>query len=215
VWLSEGFASYFTHLYNEFTYGHDRRASDMDEDRKWVIKYSQKYKLPVVFASLPQNLMELLNINSYQKGSWVLHMLRREIGNENFWKGIRLYYKRYQNSNADTAAFIAIMEEVSDQKLNQFFDQWLYKTGQPLIDGKWQYNKSTKSLSITIEQIQKDQAFNFPLEIGVYLHNKPMHIESVRVDSRSKIFSFTVESEPEKIILDPNVNLLFDGKLRN
>ena len=49
--------------------------------------------------------MRLLNPNSYQKGAWVLHMLRHELGDDIFWKGMRSFYEKYKNSNALTDDF--------------------------------------------------------------------------------------------------------------
>src|SRR6266700_4268795 len=84
--LSEGFATYMTILYFENKYGPDTARSMRTEDRNQVIEFAKKYKKPVVDSSVT-NYMELLNANSYQKGGWILHMLRMEAGDSAFWKG--------------------------------------------------------------------------------------------------------------------------------
>ena len=77
---------------------------------------------PVVDSLSPY--MDLLNANSYQKGAWVLHMLRNEVGDSAFHKIIRSYYQQYKGSNADTRDFEAITERVSERNLKWFLDQW-------------------------------------------------------------------------------------------
>ena len=77
--------------------------------------------------------MELLNDNSYQKGSWVLHMLRRKLGDAIFQKGIQAYYATYKGRNASTDDFMHVMEKVSHQNLQTFFKQWLYTAGHPQL----------------------------------------------------------------------------------
>ena len=70
----------------------------------------------------------------YQKGAWVLHMLRGVLGDETFFKGMREYFERFKYKNAETSDFMGVMEEVSGKKLDWFFDEWVYKgTGQAKI----------------------------------------------------------------------------------
>ncbi|MFZ6013750.1 MAG: M1 family metallopeptidase [Bacteroidota bacterium] len=211
VWLSEGFATYFTHLYNESKYGSDQRAADMQEDRRQVIEFYKKSPLPVVFTTLPKNLIEILSINSYQKGSWILHMLRQEIGNDDFWKGIRLYYKAFQNGNAITMDFRRVMENVSGKDLRLFFDQWLHGLGHPVLSYAWKYDTKAKSLQISIKQLQKEQVFSFPLEIGIYKKGelRPL-IEKVRLEGETTLINIPLASKPAEIRLDPYINLLFE-----
>src|ERR1035438_2805684 len=110
LWLSEGFATYMTHLYMEHRYGKDTLQKGMIHDRMMVIAYDKKFKTPVVDTSANDDLMKLLNPNSYQKGSWVLHMLRRKIGDVVFQNGIRVYYATYKGKNASTGDFMRVME---------------------------------------------------------------------------------------------------------
>jgi aminopeptidase N len=215
VWLSEGFATYFSHLYNEFTYGTDRRAADMVTDRQTVIDYLKKKSLPVVFNTLPEKLAEILSPNSYEKGSWVLHMLRIEIGDQAFWEGIQLYYKEYRNANASTSDFQRIMESVSNQKLDNFIKQWLYTPGHPVLNASWTYYEKSETLDIIIEQLQ-NPIFSFPLEIAVYTGNDILpKTEKLKIDQKSNKFSIKVSRKPSHLELDPKVNLLFDGKMKN
>lgn len=214
VWLSEGFATYFTHLYNEFTYGRDKMAADLREDRKTVLDFYRQEKPPIVFKQLPTDLLSILSPNSYQKASWILHMLRNEVGNEAFWKGIKLYYNTYKNGNATTDDFIRIVEQTSGKNLSVFFNQWLNRPGQPLLAFQWSFNPKTLAIEGTVEQMQTEEAFKVPLEIGIY--DDSMHlvrIEKVQLSERNSHFSFKTAKKPLKLVLDPATNLLFEEKL--
>jgi aminopeptidase N len=166
----------------------------------------------VVLTTLPQNLLEILDANSYDKGSWILHMLRREMGEEAFWNGIRLYYKTYQNSNADTEDFRKIMGSAAKVDLKQFFNQWLYTAGHPIIDIKWSFDQKSNKITGELHQQQK-AIFTFPLEIGVYnKEGRLERIETVKITQKTQKIEFSTPMKPLKIELDPNVNLLFEGK---
>lgn len=215
IWLSEGFATYFTHLYNEHTYGENQRAKDMEKERQEIIDFYKKKPLSIIYTTLPENLIDILNTNSYQKGSWVLHMLRQEIGTEAFWKGIRQYYSEFTNSNATTEDFQHIMENVSGINLDYFFKQWLYTAGHPILDVSWKYNEKTGITTISVEQKQGGIAFQFPLEVAIYNSKGDfLNTEKLRVDTKKKSFSVKTAQKPIRITLDPNVNLLFEGNLR-
>ena len=89
IWLSEGFATYLTAVYLEKTYGKEKLDETMKSARDRVIRFYLRSPRPVIDTTVT-DLMRLLNANSYQKGAWVLHMLRRELGDDLFWKGMRL-----------------------------------------------------------------------------------------------------------------------------
>src|SRR6266487_5059218 len=138
VWLSEGFATYLTDIYIESKYGTDNMNKELIEDRKTVINFAKHSNRPVVDSLSP--LLSLLNANSYQKGSWVLHMLRKDMGDSLFHVFIQTYYDRYKGRNANTDDLEKIAEEVSHKDLKQFFTQWLYTPVIPRLNIQWQYN---------------------------------------------------------------------------
>lgn len=208
VWLSEGFATYMTHLYLESKYGPDSLNRRMRRDRDTVISFLKKRMTPIVDTTPTHNLSDLLNRNSYEKGGWVLHMLRRKIGDRLFWEGIQSYYKSYAGSNANTEDFEKSIETVSGQDLKPFFKQWCYTVGQPQLNMQWTYNPSKKSVKIKVEQLQ-NSLFNFPLEIGLSIKNKSL-VKRMIIKSKLTVREFPVSSKPDKIEMDPKVNLLFE-----
>ena len=172
--------------------------------------------MPIVYTELPKDLPKILNSNSYKKGSWVLHMLRNEIGDDAFWKGIRKYYHTYQYGNAQTSDFMEIMEETSGRDLDAFFKQWLFTAGHPVLDATWKYDSKAKTLNLVINQIQSGQPFDFGLELGIYVDSAfPPTIQKLKINKGTNNFSIPIATKPTRIELDPNTNLLFDGKLKN
>lgn len=164
VWLSEGFATYFSILYLEASYGSEKRKEELEQDRKEIIDYYRNNPSPIVDYSIKDPMM-VLSVNTYQKAGWVLNMLRHKLGDEVFWKGIRTYYEKYRNSNALTKDFREVMETVSGEDLKTFFEQWIFTKGHPEL--KWEWNYEGKQLNISIDQLQKHHTYSFPLEIGI------------------------------------------------
>lgn len=212
LWLSEGFATYLTHLYMEQRYGTDSLKREMERDRDDVITFYKKRKTPVVDTSSRKDLLQLLNVNAYQKGSWVLHMLRRKLGNDIFQKGLQTYYTDYKGKNASTNDFMRVMEKVSKQNLQAFFKQWLYTAGQPVLDGKWAYNSREKLLAVTLHQ-KADFMFQFPLQIAIKGQNQTV-IKTINFKSKSLKVNWPLNFKPQYLVLDPEVNLLFEGNLQ-
>ncbi|MFX0556461.1 M1 family metallopeptidase [Maribacter sp. CXY002] len=208
VWLSEGFATYFSILYLEHVYGDDKRKDALALDRKQVIDYYKQNQSPIVDLTI-KDPMQVLSINSYQKGGWVLNMLRHQLGNDVFWKGIRDYYKKFRNANVLTTDFQKYMEEASGENLETFFQQWLFTKGHPEIEWEWQYEQG--KVKIFLKQIQDHHIFQFPLEIGV-LQGDELEIIKATIDQQSQEFIIKSKMRPDQIILDPNYWLLFEEK---
>lgn len=213
LWLSEGLATYMTDLYLENKYGKDSLKNLLKQQRQTVLRFYKDHKTPVVDTSGRNNLMHLLNANSYQKGAWILHLLRRKVGDSLFWKGIRDYYKTFAGRNASTQDFEKIFEKVTHQNLATFFSQWLFNPGQPMLNIQWNYNKTTKSVSIKIQQIQPN-LFEFPLQIAFVNGNNKV---KKTIDIRNKITEKEIPTPiiPTELIADPNVDLLFQGNVQH
>ena len=216
VWLSEGFATYFTLLFIEHQYGRDEFLDGLRSSKKSVDAFYLKnpnYRL------VHDNLKDMNDVTTsqiYQKGSWTLHMLRGVVGTANFWKGIKIYYQKYRDSHATIADFRRVMEEVSGKDLATFFDQWLYKSGTLKYKGNWTFGASTKQVIIMLDQVQTDGSFfKMPVEIAVHYsgQSKPQ-MQTVHADAKSNVFSINVSGEPEKVILDPSVWILMDADFK-
>ena len=216
VWLSEGFATYFTLLFREHAYGRDDFVTGLREaaDRVWRW-YDENPDYRIVHDNL-DDMTRVTSIATYQKGAWVLHMLRERLGDEAFWRGIRLYYARHFNGTATTDDFMHAMEEASGDDLQRFFDQWLRQGGNPRLAGTWRYDAAAGAVEIELEQVQAVGRFDLPLDIGVYVGGGllPAEVTAVEVGPGANRFVIPVETAPADVRLDPGTRALFQAEFR-
>jgi aminopeptidase N len=208
VWLSEGFATYSTHLYHEAKYGAGPLAERMRKDRQTVIRYADRKLAPIVDTTVT-DINTVLNTNSYQKGSWVLHMLRHEIGDVAFWAGLRAYYQKFQGSNALTSDLQKVMEEASGKSLSTFFKQWVFQAGQPELKVSYRWDGGENIVEVNVQQLQ-NSPFSFPLDIQFLDENKKVIFEkTLSINKAQEDFDFPIKGFPKEIKLDPKAYLLY------
>ncbi len=203
IWLSEGFATYLTDLFIEHKYGKEKLKERMKMERKKVIRYNTHIQNPIVYKE--ENLMKLLNPNSYEKGAWVLHMLRNKIGDQKFFELLTKYYKKYKNKNASTGDFIELAEKVSKQNLKNFFNEWLYKPGIPIF--KIDKQIQNKTLILHISQQASLFKFNLPIYIHTKKENKKMLLP---INKKENTFYIPLKSTKNlELLIDPEIQLLY------
>jgi aminopeptidase N len=207
IWLSEGFATYFTNLYIESKYGEAAFDQQMLKDRSKVFAFEKTYHHAVVDTNY-RNLNDVLNPNSYQKGSWVLHMLRRELGDSLFHLAIQNYYAKFRLSNAETMDLMIEMERVSDKDLDQFFKQWLYSAGHPEV--KVKYTQKGKKVTVVAEQKQKSQIFIFDLTIRFELNDGTSVDYELPLKNRKQEVDLDLKGKIKSIKVDPEVDMLVE-----
>lgn len=216
IWLSEGFATYLTNLYTEDKYGREAMKSFMAIEKDQVLAFHKSRPHAAVVDTTVVDLNELLNANTYQKGAWVLHMLRYTVSDDTFWRGLQLFFDTYRDGNALTGDFQRVMEEVSGKDLDWFFEQWVHRPDFPILEAMWTYDKTTDSLTIRVVQVQKGgEALRLPLEILIdRTGQKESILEVLHLDEREESFTIRLDEEPGEIILDPNAWLLMESSVR-
>ncbi|MCX6170957.1 MAG: M1 family metallopeptidase [Ignavibacteriales bacterium] len=202
IWLNEGFATYSEALYWE-------KQSDI---RALQSTLRSKFSMfPNGTLYNPGNA--LFSSLIYDKGAWVLHMLRREVGDEIFFKILQSYFKEYKYGNASTADFKNFCEKISKKSLDKFFDQWVYK-GEGIIelDCVWSVQKEGEEFisTIKIKQLQKGyDIYKFPLDIKLISEKvSESGISTVRIDGKEVILEMKSKYKPVDLILDPDSWLL-------
>ncbi len=215
VWLSEGFATYFTLLFIEHAYGRDEFVEGLRSSAERVFaQYADDPDYRIVHDDL-DDMSRVTTGAIYQKGSWVLHMLRGTMGDQAFWEGIRAYYARHMNANATTGDFRRAMEEASGLDLEAFFQQWLYSGGNPKLEGWWDYDPTARAVRIELNQTQPaGPTYRLPLEIGIHFDGeaRPRSVELHEIDQRFHRLVIPVDEEPTALTLDPNTRLLFEAE---
>ncbi len=215
AWLSEGFATFFTLLFIENEYGKEAYTKGIMNAKKTV--FERALKMPDFSIVSPRSAEKepVTSELTYQKGAWVLHMLRNLVGDDDFQKGIRSYYTKFYNANATTDDFRIAMEKASGKDLKIFFKQWLYQPINPAINATWQYDAAHKKITIQIEQTQQgDIVFNVPVEIGFYkLGSTTPTILKMNLNKKTQMQTFSVSGVPDKMELDPNNILLSNNSI--
>ncbi|AQG81248.1 M1 family metallopeptidase [Spirosoma montaniterrae] len=210
-WLSEGFATYFSALYLEHAYGRDTLNAVLNQNKGQIFRFAALKPKGTIIDSTATNLNDLLNPNSYQKGGWVLHMLRHELGTDTFWRGIREYYARYRNANAQTADFQAVMEQVSGKKLAWFFRQWLTQPGYPELVWNTKYDDKKRALTVDVRQAQRSGAyFTVPLTFSIRDANGREIQRTARLvmDQPTQTFTVPLNTKPASVVIDPENTVL-------
>jgi aminopeptidase N len=208
LWLSEGFATYLTNVYILETKGEEAFYKQMDKDRAKVVGFDRKISLPVI-DTLTTDLNQLLNANAYQKGSWILHMLRMKLGDEVFWKAVRNYYSAFEYSNADSKDLEKIFESTCDCDLTSFFYQWLRIAGNPEIQLK--VKPKRRSTVVVLEQLQ-DETFQFELELEFFGENGHSQAELFHVTKKISKTKFTLPFRVIDYKIDPKRKVLISVK---
>jgi aminopeptidase N len=208
VWLSEGFATYLTHLFVEHVDGRDAYVAGLRRDRGRISAAEKKTPdTPIVHRNI-SDMSRVLNTFVYQKAGWVLHMLRARVGDEAFRASIRDYYRRYQTATASTDDFRRVVEETAGQELGPFFRQWLNRPGIPSIRGTWRYRADTRTVEVVLEQVQQADPFQLPLDIAIEADGQARRIEKVELTGRTHRFEFAAGREPSGVVLDPDTRVL-------
>ena len=210
VWLSEGFATYFSALWVREARGDSAFRTRMRAIRSTVLGDSASVTRRPVIDTIETTLTRLLNRNSYEKGGFVLHMLRAQVGDSAFFRALRAYYAEHRNSTALTADLQSAMEKTSGQKLDWFFDQWLRRPGFPEIDAHWRYDRQAHEAVIDVRQSARFGTFRVPLLIGVVDSLGGEHRAILPLPADTDVHSIRIGSPatPSAVLLDPNVTLL-------
>ena len=213
VWLSEGFATYFTLLFVEHAYGRDEFLAGLRDSRNTVVAFDARSPNYRVVHEQLADMSQVTSAMTYQKGSWVLHMLRESMGDDRFWAGIRDYYREHRDANASTADFRRVMELAAGRDLRPFFAQWLYRGGIPHLEGSWTWDAAARRVTIDIRQVQSGDPFAFPVEVGIEGAGGAMRIERGTMIGRALQLQFAAPEAPVRLVLDPAVRLLHTGTL--
>jgi aminopeptidase N len=212
VWLSEGFATYFTLLFIEHAYGRDEFLRGLESSRQRVIAFDRKFPDYRIVHDNLDDMSKVTTEQIYQKGAWVLHMLRGLVGDPAFWTGIRSYYRAHKDGHASTADFRAEMERASGRDLGPFFEQWLTRGGLVRLDGTWQYRPDTQTVVVRLAQRDTTRLFSVPLQVAVHAEGSATPtIATVQLDQATHEFEIA-SPRPTRVVLDPQHLVLMEAE---
>jgi aminopeptidase N len=213
LWLSEGFADYFAGLFIERYEGEQTFREYMNDLAKAYFGYENNNKKPI-YDTETKDLLKLLNANNYQKGAWVLHMLRSELGDEKFFHGIRNYYETHKNANASSEDLRAALEKASGKNLKEFFASWIYGAGHPRYELSWTWNAKKKKVRLVLSQTQQEAAFPNAVPIQFRFSNGT-RLVVLKPTSKQIVEELSLAQAPGQVAIDPDGTILKEAEVRS
>ncbi len=199
IWLNEGFATYFTHLYYRDWKG--------DEDFRYNLWRGTQ--LPVIEAE-SKNPAHLSGDHPglvYTKGASVLHMLREKIGEAAFRSGIDRYLDEHAFGHAESNDFKKAMEEAGGQNLTTFFDEWVYRAGVPHLKVTHFFREETKTLFLYFEQVQDSALYHAEIPVLIVAGGK-YQSTTVSTSARRDTIAIPLPAAPQDVIINSNAVVL-------
>lgn len=216
--LNEAFANYSEYLWAEHKDGRD--AADyiaMNEIQGYLNQATIRNDAhPLIYFGY-KDKEDMFDAHSYNKGGRILHMLRKYLGDDAFFEGLRVYLEENKYKAAEAHHLRLAFEKVSGEDLNWFFNQWFFTSGHPKLDIKRKYNKGDQTVTISLEQLQdytESTIFILPMEVAIYTKNAgniPTR-HQIRMTDQKQSFNFAVDSEPLWISVDSERMLLCERK---
>jgi Aminopeptidase N len=227
AWLNEGFATYFENMYLQHDKGDDEFKYQMLQEKLGYLTEDAQYRRPIVYYVYHDRGFELFDRHLYNKGNWVLHMLRHQLGQESFRRGLHEYLERYRAKQVVTADLTRTLEEVTGHSLERFFQQWVHGGGHPELEVSYSWDAEHKLAKLKIKQTQKvdeltacfytplDIAFTVPASDKAALDEHTQEVQRLAYQVQlgedgltEQSFYFPLEREPLTVRIDPDGWLL-------
>jgi len=214
VWLNEGFATYCEALWDEHTRGVDARDARMtNAANTFFVEYLlSRYPInapPMEFLFTP---------TVYDKGAWILHMLRKQVGDTAFFDILRKYLEDHAYGNVTSADLETEAEAVSGQDLTWFFQQWVYEQGYPVFEYSFDSQRAGAparpgaegtgpwTVNLHLRQTQESinaPLFRVPMDVAVVTTAGERRFAITSV-AASEEYTFDVDAQPLDVKLDPD-----------
>ncbi|MFO0809128.1 MAG: M1 family aminopeptidase [Gemmataceae bacterium] len=208
LWLNEGFASYCEVIWDEHRHGQDAAQYDL-----WAKAGGAKAggkDRPVVdrrYGS-PDSMFDG---RAYPKGAWVLNMLRAQLGDDVFFKGLQSYATEHRHKSVETIDLRRSMEQISGKNLERFFYDWTERPGHPNLNVSVSYLPDTKQLKVVVKQTQPGEPFHFSLPMDIYASGSSQPIPfKPEVTEKEHTFFVNVPTRPRMVLTDPSQTVLCD-----
>ena len=211
IWLNEGFATFMEFVWTESHFGKDQADYERWQAAHEWFQEANLYTKPVVRHNF--NDSGEFDGNAYTKGGWVLYMLRHQLGEDAFYRGLKHYLEVNRGKNVVTADLVKAIEEATHTNVDQFFSQWLYGAGAPKFDLSYKYDDAKHEVALTIKQTQKVDGrvglFRIPTEVEITTSSGPKLFPiTVSNEEDTAIFTFPADSTPLMVLFDKGGHVL-------
>jgi aminopeptidase N len=214
LWLNEGFATYYALLYEGHKFGRDALLYGLYEDLKDEILPALSDKRPIAYRRYKRP-DEQFDFRAYPKGSWVLHMLRSQLGEKLYREAVRNYLTKHAQGEVESEDLREAFEAVSGKPLDRFFDQWVYHGGMPELTVKYEWLPKEKLAHVSVEQTQTvgDDVllFHIPTKLRFVVDKQTIDYP-IEIDEKSHDFYVSLPAEPQIVRFDPDYSVLAKTK---
>ncbi len=215
IWLNEGFATFMETVWAESHFGKD--VADYDRwqgAREWFALRSL-FDKPIVRYNFEES--EEFDGNAYGKGGWVLYMLRRQLGEDAFYGGLKHYLEVNRGKNVMTSDLTKAIEEATHTNVDAFFQQWIYGAGAPTFELSYVYDAAKKQVALTVKQTQKREGhvglFHVPVDVEITTASGPK-LYPIHVTQESEEFTFPADSAPLMVLFDKGTQILKSAQFK-
>jgi aminopeptidase N len=206
LWLSEGFATYFHGLFLEALGGAPALREHMARAAATVREANAKKAGAVVDPAVAEPTAKL-SAFAYQKGAWVLHMLRRKLGDEAFFRALRRYYAAHAGGTATTEDLRHALEAECGLDLAAFFHQWLLRPGLPELGLAWRWDETARQAVLEVAQVQAGEPYELELDLAFRL-GEGVERRAVALRGARETLRVGLPAPPEAVEADPEGWLL-------
>ena len=212
LWLNEGFATYYAHLYEGHKFGRDAMLYGIYNDAADRVLPKHKDRRPIVYNRYNYP-MEQFDFRAYPKGSWILHMLRSQLGKDLYRQCIRTYLEQHALTSVTTSDLVNVIEDQSGRSMDRFFDQWVYHARHPSLKIEYEWLAAKKLAHVTIEQTQStdDEVLLFELSTMLRFQIGQQTVDhSIKIDQSKHDFYVSLPEQPSIVRFDPGYTVLAD-----
>ncbi len=219
IWLNESFATFMESIYFEHSRGPDAYMWEIEGNTQGYLEEARRYVRPLSTKMYP-NGDSMFDSHSYPKGGAILHTLRRFLGDEAFFAGLKAYLTKWRHTPVQSSQLCRVMTESSGINCEPFWKQWIDSPGHPVLDYTWKFAPDREPMGpgrilLTVKQLQDTSKgtpiYNIATKIGFTTNglsrggfrHAPVHITKVE-----ETFDIPVDSRPACVVLDPDHDFL-------
>jgi len=209
IWLNEGFATFMEYVWTENYF-----PKDQSEYERWVnirewFEQGNLWAKPIVRHDFDDS--SEFDGNAYGKGGLVLYMLRHQIGDDEFYRGLKHYLEVNRGKNVVTADLVKAIEEETHANVDQFFTQWVYGAGAPKFDLSYAYDEGKHQIVLKVKQTQKTEGrvglFRVPTDIALTTGTGTKEYP-ITVSKAEEAFALPADSAPLMVLFDKGGHIL-------
>ena len=203
--LNEAFANYAEYLWAEHKYGIDDADYLAQQELRGYLAEAETKQEPLIRYRY-KNREDMFDAHSYNKGGRVLHMLRKYVGDEAFWRALNLYLIQNKYKSVEIHHLRQAFEQVTGEDLHWFFNQWFLQAGHPSVKVTHEFNNGI--LTLKTQQVNDlGTIFRLPVKIALW-NNGRRKLYPIVITQSSQSFSFRVATKPNLVVFDAEQQLL-------